>query len=84
MPKSSVNEYNQLTLTNGTVISVYGLNERIRDFGFTLDPVSEAAPELLEALQRLVNSWDESKEYRPSDVRMARNVIAKAKGGAAC
>lgn len=78
--KAHVNEHNQITLENGTVISIYGLDQNIKMFGYTLDPLTAAAPELLEAAEYCV-SFLSAQHYPELTLRKRlQAAIAKAKG----
>ncbi|WP_072929994.1 hypothetical protein [Nissabacter archeti] len=65
---------------NGDVVCVVGSYMTSVEEDFANGPLIAAAPELLEALQFIVDSWESNGHLSPTSITGAKRVINKALG----
>lgn len=74
----TINQHNQLTLPDGSQVSIYGIDQRIKQVGYTPSPLTRQAEELRKAcssaLLALQRRLRDNRSLAPVDELSCKNL----------
>lgn len=78
-----ITDDNEIILHDGSLIRVYGIDQRIKSVGYTPSPLAEAAQELLEACEAAITATGGSSYWNGETekfLKLCEAAVAKVRG----